>query len=89
MEPDAGNSDSDGLQNEGDSERLREARVGDHSERVRSCTHTFDEFTGKVVNSGTSKRECHAGRVREYSHQVVEKTQQLFVYQVKKHTPFC
>ena len=24
---------------EGDSERLREAQVGDHSERVRSCTH--------------------------------------------------
>ena len=39
IEPDAGNSDSDELLYEGDSERLREARVGDHSERVRSCTH--------------------------------------------------
>ena len=39
IERDAGNSDSDGLLYEGDSERLREARVGDHSERVRSCTH--------------------------------------------------
>ena len=31
------------------------------------AVHTFDEFTGKAVNSGTGRRECHAGRVRGYS----------------------
>ena len=32
IESDAGNLDSDELLHEGDSERLREARIGDHSE---------------------------------------------------------
>ena len=31
------------------------------------AAHTFDEFTGKAVNSGTGRRECHAGGVREHS----------------------
>ena len=28
------------------------------------AVHTFDEFTGKAVNSGAGRRECHAGGVR-------------------------
>ena len=43
--------------------RLKSETTASESEAV----HTFDEFTGKVVNSGTGRRECHAGGVREYS----------------------
>ena len=43
--------------------RLESETTSSESEAVR----TFDEFTWKVVNSGTDKRECHAGGVREYS----------------------
>ena len=43
--------------------RLESETTASESEAV----HTFDEFTWKAVDSGTDRRECHAGGVREYS----------------------
>ena len=43
--------------------RLESETTANESEAV----HTLEEFTGKVVNSGTGRRDCHAGGVREYS----------------------
>ena len=40
--------------------RLESETTASESEAV----HTFDKFTGKVVNSGTGRRECHVGGVR-------------------------
>ena len=40
--------------------RLKSEITASESEAV----HTFDKFTGKVVNSGTGRRECHVGGVR-------------------------
>ena len=39
-----------------DSARLESETTASESEAV----HTFEEFTRKVVNSGTGRRECHA-----------------------------
>ena len=46
-----------------DFSRLESETTATESEAV----HTFDEFTGKAVNSGAGRRECHAGGVRAYS----------------------
>ena len=43
--------------------RLESETTANESEAV----HTFDKFTGKAVDSGTGRRECHAVGVREYS----------------------
>ena len=51
----------EGIQN--DFARPESETTASESEAVR----TFDKLTGKVVNSGTGRRECHAGGVREYS----------------------
>ena len=40
--------------------RLESETTASESEAV----HTFDKFTGKAVNSGTGKRDCHVGGVR-------------------------
>ena len=41
--------------------RLESETTANESEAV----HTFDKFTWKAVDSGTGRRECHVGGVRE------------------------